>query len=239
MMHRDFQELGLATDRSAFERRLVSISQSLGFELASAAVAVDRPGRPPVFEMVGNIPAEWADAARDPGDVARDPVMRRLRSGSLPFVYDQSTYTSEGAGDLWEAQAPHGYKTGVAFSMHLPGGRHFMLGVDRARALPTGQEQASRLLADVCMLAVHAHETALRVLLAETPPGPPVQKLTQREIEVLSWTKEGKSAWAVGQILHMSEATVQTHLRNVRQKMGVSSKHQAILRAISLGLIGN
>jgi DNA-binding CsgD family transcriptional regulator len=239
MMHRDFQELGLAADRSAFERRLVALSQSLGFELACAAVAVDRPGQTPIFEMIGNIPADWADAARDPGDVARDPVMRRLRGGSLPFVYDQSTYTREGAGDLWEQQAPYGYKTGVAFAMHLPGGRHFMLGMDRSRALPSGEAQANRLLADVCMLAVHAHETALRVLLSEAPPGRPVQKLTQREIEVLSWTKEGKSAWAVGQILNMSEATVQTHLRNVRQKMGVSSKHQAILRAISLGLIQN
>jgi DNA-binding CsgD family transcriptional regulator len=77
----------------------------------------------------------------------------------------------------------------------------------------------------------------MRVLLPDTPQPAPAQRLTRREVEVLNWTKEGKSAWAVGQILGMSEATVQSHLRNVRRKMGVSSKHQAILRAIALGLI--
>lgn len=236
--HRDFQELGLAKDRAAFEARLVAMAHSLEFEIASAAVAVDRPGSLPHFEMVGNIPKSWNEAARNPADVARDPVMRRMRTTGLPFAYDQQLYVAEGAGDLWEAQAPFGYRNGLAFAMHLAGNRHFLLGVDRSRPLPSAQDRANRLVADICLLAVHAHEAAFRVLLDEEAPLP-VQRLTQREIEVLNWTKEGKSAWAVGQILSMSEATVQTHLRNIRRKMGVSSKHQAILRAISLGLISH
>jgi DNA-binding CsgD family transcriptional regulator len=239
MNQQDFQELGLSKDRATFEAGLVAMAESLEFEIASAAIAVDRPGLPPLFEMVGNMPTGWSEAARDPADVARDPVMRRMRNSGLPFAYDQQLYVDGGAGDLWEMQAPFGYRTGIALAMHLSGGRHFLLGVDRARALPSEATTANRLLADLCLLAVHAQEAALRVLLEEPPPGPPVQRLTQREIEVLNWTKEGKSAWAVGQILNMSEATVQTHLRNVRRKMGVSSKHQAILRAISLGLINH
>jgi DNA-binding CsgD family transcriptional regulator len=239
MNHRDFQQLGLSTDRVSFEARLVTIMQSMDFELASAAIAVDRPGLPPIFEMVGNIPREWSEAARDPADVARDPVMRRMRNTSLPFAYDQQLYVREGAGDLWEAQAPFGYRTGIAFAMHLSGGRHFLLGVDRSSPLPTERDTANRLVADICLLAVHAQEAAFRVLLDEGPAPTPVPRLTQREIEVLNWTKAGKSAWAIGQILNMSEATVQAHLRNVRRKMGVSSKHQAILRAISLGLISH
>lgn len=239
MNHQDFQQLGLAKDRASFEAGLVAMAQSLEFEIASAAIAVDRPGLPPIFEMVGNTPKGWSEASRDPADAARDPVMRRMRNSGLPFAYDQRLYVDEGAGDLWEAQAPYGYRTGLAFAMHLPGSRHFLLGVDRSRSLPAAQDSANRLVADICLLAVHAQEAAFRVLLDEGPPPAPAQRLTAREIEVLNWTKEGKSAWAVGQILNMSEATVQAHLRNVRRKMGVSSKHQAILRAISLGLISH
>ncbi|MCM0607728.1 MAG: autoinducer binding domain-containing protein [Ideonella sp. WA131b] len=237
MIPQDFQQLGLSKDRASFEAGLVAIAQSLDFEIASAAVAVDRPGREPIFEMLGNIPLAWSEAARDASDAARDPVMQRMRNSGVPFAYDQQLYVAEGAGDLWESQAPFGYRTGIAIAMHLPGGHHFLLGVDRSRALPAERVAANRLVADICLLAVHAQEAAMRVLLPDTPQPAPAQRLTRREVEVLNWTKEGKSAWAVGQILGMSEATVQSHLRNVRRKMGVSSKHQAILRAIALGLI--
>ncbi len=236
MNQQDCQELGLVTDRAALEAKLVALAHDMEFEIASAAVAVDRPGQTPIFEMIGNTPKAFLEASRDPGNVARDPVLRRLRQSRLPFVYDQALYAAEGAGDLWELQAPFGYKTGVAMAMHLPGGQHFLLGMDRSKPLPRDGDLLNRLMADICLLAVHAQEAALRVILAEPEPAK-VPRLTPREIEILHWTKEGKSAWAVGQILGMSEATVQTHLRNVRRKMGVSSKHQAILRAIQLGLI--
>lgn len=236
MIQREFHELGLVADRAALEAKLVAIAQAMDFDIASAAVAVDRPGQPALFEMVGNTPKAFMQASRDPGNVARDPVIQRLRRSGLPFVYDQAMYTQAGAGDLWELQAPYGYKTGVAMAMHLPGGQHFLLGMDRARPLPADTDQLNRVMADICLLAVHAQEAAVRVILAEPAPQK-LPRLTPREIEILHWTKEGKSAWAVGQILAMSEATVQTHLRNVRRKMGVSSKHQAILRAIGLGLI--
>jgi DNA-binding CsgD family transcriptional regulator len=62
-------------------------------------------------------------------------------------------------------------------------------------------------------------------------------QLTPREKEVLKWTAEGKTAWEVGQILGLAEDTVKFHLRNVTKKLGSSSKHQAVLKAMDLGLI--
>ena len=47
----------------------------------------------------------------------------------------------------------------------------------------------------------------------------------------------GKTAWETGQILGVSEATVAFYLRNARSKLGCKCKHQAVLRALSLGLI--
>lgn len=237
MNQRDYLDVHASADRATFERRLIDFAHRLDFEIASAAVAVDRPGEPVQFIMVGNTPQAFLEASRDPGNVRRDPVVKRMKRLSIPFIYDQNLYVSEGAGDLWELQAPFGYRNGIAMALHLPGGKHFLLGMDRSAALPADEEAQTRLIADVQLLAVYAQETAMRVLFDDDPISAPIPRLTAKEREVLAWTRDGKSSWAVGQILAISEATVETHLRNIRRKLDTSSKHQAVLKAIALGLI--
>jgi len=53
----------------------------------------------------------------------------------------------------------------------------------------------------------------------------------------LRWTADGKSAWAVGKILHTSEHNVNYHLRRIMRKFGAASKHQAAAKARALGLL--
>lgn len=238
MRHQDYLDVSASKDRDTFQRRLVGFVQNMGFDLASAALALDRPGRASQFVMIGNTPEAFFEASRSESEVRRDPVFKRLRTATVPFVYDQALYVAEGAGDLWEEQAVFGYRTGISMALHLPDGLHFLLGVDRASPLPESLDELTRLMADLQLLAVYAQETAIRVLMPDDASGnEAVPHLTPREREVLAWTKEGKSAWAVGQILAMSEHTVNYHLRNVMRKLGVASKHLAILRAMSLRLI--
>jgi DNA-binding CsgD family transcriptional regulator len=237
MLLQDYRDISASSDRTTFEARLVKFAQSMDFGIVTAAIAVDRPGQSALYEMVGNTPDTYKAVAGNADTVKRDPVVRRMKSMSVPFTYNQQLYASEGAGDIWETMAPFGFKTGVAMALHLPASRHFLLGVDRDDALPENDERLTRMLADLQLLAVHAQEAAIRVLLPSASEPLNVPSLTPREREVLLWTKEGKSAWAVGEILSMSEATVNFHIRNVMRKFGVSGKHMAILRAISLGLI--
>ena len=57
------------------------------------------------------------------------------------------------------------------------------------------------------------------------------------ELEALRWTMEGKTAWEVGTILGISERTAVLHVNNAMHKLGCASKHQAVLKALRLGLI--
>ena len=242
MRHQDYLDVSASPDRITFERRLITFAQNLEFDIASAALAVDKPGQPTEFIVVGNTPDAFLEASRNVDQSRRDPVMQRLKTMRLPFVYDQAMYVADGAADLWEEQARFGYRTGISLALHLAEGKHFLLGVDRARPLPAEDAELTRMFADLHLLAVYAQETAIRVLLPAVPRSGPAANgvkphLTPREREVLAWTREGKSAWAVGQILSMSEHTVNYHLRNVMNKLNVSSKHLAILRALSMGLI--
>lgn len=60
--------------------------------------------------------------------------------------------------------------------------------------------------------------------------------LTPREIEILRWSAEGKTAADIAIILSMKERTVHFHVANAVQKMGVSNKMSAVVQAALSGL---
>ena len=154
----------------------------------------------------------------------------------MPIIWNQDTYTSVGEGEQWEMQARYGYRTGIALALHLPEGRHFVIGVDRDQPLPALPAEVARMPAYLQLFAVHAQDAALRVLLPPTPQ-PDVPMLTARELERSRWTMDGKTSWEVGAILGVSEQTAARHLYNATQKLGCVNKLQAVVKAMRLGLI--
>ena len=234
MKQQDYQDVRESTDRATFESRLIRFANAMDFGIVTAALAVERPGRATSFVAIGNTPHAFIEASRSMENTQRDPVRQRLKSWHVPFTYDQSLYVEEDAADLWENQAPFGYRTGIAMALHMPDGKHFLLGVDRSDPLPKEDSQLTRMIADLQLLAVYAQETAVRVLSDEVAAPDPVERLSHREREVLQWTRDGKSSWAIGQILSLSPHSVNFHLRNACKKLGVSGKHMAVLKAISL-----
>jgi DNA-binding CsgD family transcriptional regulator len=91
-------------------------------------------------------------------------------------------------------------------------------------------------VADLQLFAVHAQDSAMRLLVpvALQPEHP---ALTPRELEVLRWTMDGKTAWEVGAVLGISERTAVLHINNAMHKLKCVNKHQAVLKALRLGLI--
>ncbi|MGZ3410739.1 MAG: helix-turn-helix domain-containing protein [Xanthobacteraceae bacterium] len=63
------------------------------------------------------------------------------------------------------------------------------------------------------------------------------QHLTLREREVLQWTARGKTAWEIGEILHISEGVVRNYIARAMSKLNAVSKAQAVARAIRSGEI--
>lgn len=57
-----------------------------------------------------------------------------------------------------------------------------------------------------------------------------VGQLTARETEVLRWVAAGKSNAQIGAILRISARTVQKHLQNIYDKLGVESRTAAAMR---------
>ncbi len=63
------------------------------------------------------------------------------------------------------------------------------------------------------------------------------EELTPRELEVLSLMVQGKSNPEIAHVLAISRATAKVHVGHIINKLGVSDRIQAVVRAIELGLV--
>lgn len=65
----------------------------------------------------------------------------------------------------------------------------------------------------------------------------PVQPLTVRQIEVLSWAAEGKTDQEIALILGLSDHTIDKYMRQIREALGAVNRTAAIVVAMRRGLI--
>lgn len=64
-----------------------------------------------------------------------------------------------------------------------------------------------------------------------------LEALTARELEILTLTGKGFTNKAIGAQLGISERTVQNHLARIFEKLQASSRTEAVMRGVSLGII--
>lgn len=65
----------------------------------------------------------------------------------------------------------------------------------------------------------------------------PVEPLSERELQVLTLVAKGLTNKAIGAQLDISDRTVQNHLANVFNKLQAESRTEAVMKAVSAGLI--
>jgi DNA-binding NarL/FixJ family response regulator len=66
---------------------------------------------------------------------------------------------------------------------------------------------------------------------------PSADALSPREVDVLRQVAHGASNKEIGRTLHISEATVKSHLLNIFAKLGVNDRTQAVTIAIQRGIV--
>jgi DNA-binding response OmpR family regulator len=66
---------------------------------------------------------------------------------------------------------------------------------------------------------------------------PKLVGLNDREVETLTWAARGKTSAEIAQILGLSKRTVDFHIDNARDKLGVATRIQAAIKATTGRLI--
>jgi two-component system nitrate/nitrite response regulator NarL len=62
-------------------------------------------------------------------------------------------------------------------------------------------------------------------------------RLSARELEILTLAAEGKASPEIAAALHLSAATVKTHLQRIYDQLGVSDRTSAVVVALRRGLL--
>lgn len=162
-----------------------------------------------------------------------DVVAVEGRRSPVPFhwrtVLDRPG-TPEAARRVFEEAAGHGIHDGISIPIHRPEGFASMnLAVTGTDLLRSPADRHALQL-----LSLYYHDAVEHELVRRWTDG---IRLTAREREVLTWTAQGKTSWEVAQILHLAERTVVFHIENAKTKLGASTRSQALVRAVMLGLI--
>lgn len=180
--------------------------------------------------LARSYPDEWISHYVARNYIETDPVRHRCLTSGMPFLWWDLVDAKKREQSLIFHEAEDvGLKDGVAVPIHGPAGE--CVGVGFASSAGGAETSA---LPQLHLMAVQFH-TAYSALAA--PRAPSNVRLTPREQEILSWSAQGKSAWAIGQILHIAEHSVEWHLKNVYRKLGVDSRITAVVKALYLGLI--
>lgn len=78
---------------------------------------------------------------------------------------------------------------------------------------------------------------AQKLALAEIGGGSPLERLSERELEVFLRLARGGTVQRIADDLMVSASTVGTHLYNIKQKLGVANQSELTLIALRAGLI--
>ncbi len=100
-------------------------------------------------------------------------------------------------------------------------------------ALPEDLVRAVRVVAS----GRRYYDPAIIDLIGGQPDEAPLNRLTERETEVLAVMAQGLDNREIGQLLHISQNTVKSHVRSILDKLQVKSRTQASHYARSRGLI--
>ena len=185
--------------------------------------------------LVSNYPEDWMKYYFEHGFFDIDPVTHYAVVVGRPFSWHELCKTMR-LTDVQEKCLYGGEEAGLlegtGIPIYGPYGEVTVVGL----ASSAGGTEARQGIGALSLLS-HQFHTVCESLYNSDRVSPHDIRLTKREQEVLTWCAKGKSSWAIGEILSVSEHAVKFHMTNAMRKLNTSSRITAVLKAIRLRLI--
>lgn len=181
--------------------------------------------------LASRVPSGWMELYVQENYVQHDPSQRHARRTVHPYEWKDAPYDCEREPKAREfIQRASDFKIHNGLVVPIPSpfgcvGQVFMRGPS-----PQLLKRDKPTLHLMALYAFHrVEQLAGRRVCIST--------LTMREKEVLAWAAKGKTAWEVGEILHISQRTIDAHLQAAALKLGTLNKTQSVAVALREKLI--
>lgn len=231
------ENLLTALDRASGEdvvfEALLAAARELGFEHCAYGLRLAVPVSNPKVITLNNYPKAWQERYQKAGYLAIDPSVRHGSLSQRPLLWTDDVFAS--SKEFWAEAREQGLRVGWAQSSLDGFGIGGMLTLSRSGDPLTANELASKE-SEMRWLVQAAHLAMSRLLKPKYVVQPDAA-LTAREIEVLKWSADGKTAAEIGDILSISIPTVNFHIKNAVQKMKAANKTAAVVQALMAGLL--
>lgn len=209
---------------------LENAAVDLGFENCGYRMSLNFPISRPTVVSIDNFPLGWQERYLSAGYLEVDPSVAHCRRSDKPVVWcDQLFATSP---QLWCEAKSYGLAVGWSQSTHSIHGARGMLTFVR-RSVPLTPTELLSKEQRMSFLAGASHEAMLRTLAPRS--GWRIPALTEREVEALKWTADGKTTADIADILGLSQNTVKFHIKNATAKLNVTNKTAAVVKAAMHG----
>ncbi len=224
-------------DEQAWSASLFGLARHHGFDQVLYGAVPSRNSKLETAFLASNYPSAW----RVHYDAERlayvDPTVAHCQNSSMAVVWEPETFGTPAQRQMYEEACGHGIRSGITLPVHGPNGEFGVLSF--ASDAPPDDGFASAVqhsLPALSMIRDYAFASSLRFLTPRVGQEE-APRLTRRELEVLKWVMVGKSSWEISKITRCSEATVNFHIGNVRQKFNVNTRQQALVKAITMGIL--
>ena len=158
---------------------------------------------------------------------AQHPVVDRALRSPTPFVVSEMRKRPEYAGQRWTDLFADVIKNGEGLVVPVYRGSEPIAGINFG-----GQSPDTSAIAR-SMLQVVAHAAIDRVGdIGAGKSRPAAPSLSVREAQCLRWVAIGRADAEIGQILGISPRTVRFHVDSAKLKLGVSTRIQAVAKAL-------
>ncbi|MEG3617510.1 LuxR family transcriptional regulator [Magnetovibrio sp. PR-2] len=227
------ESMGATSPQDLFSLYCASLS-ALGIDRAVYSAMRNTPRfETKVPAIFCSYPEDWVKYYFENGFIEADPVRIRGLHTRRAFTWDSMMAQHDlnnAEQEIMDLGEEAGLKSGSAMVFHGPMGEAFGVGLACSEHNPDVEHH----LKEIEILSTQFHVQFSAHFGQDQSSKAP---LTPRELEILKWVASGKSNWAIGEILALSEHGVEYHVRNILKKMDADSRLSAVVKALYNGYL--